>query len=92
MTAWYGRVSSRIGLLPAGGIDAGRNQGATWNQKRRWSTLVRVVNPDSDVNPGGESNRWASDRVEELAGGRGGQPREGRDSAVALDRFRRGES
>ena len=91
-TAWYGRVSSRIGSLPAGGIEAGRNQDATWNRKRRWSTVVRVVNPGSDVNPGGESNRWALDRGERLAGDRGGQPREGRDSAVALDRFRRGES
>ena len=91
-TAWYGMVSSRIGSLPEGGIGAGRNQDTTWNRKRRWSTLVRVVNPDSDVNPGGESNRWVSDRGERLAGDRGGQPREGRDSAVALDRFRRGES
>ena len=42
-TVWYGRVSSRIGSLPEGGIGAGRNQDVTWNRKRRWSTLVRVV-------------------------------------------------
>ena len=90
--AWCVRVSSRIGTVSAGGIGAGRNQDATWNRKRRRSTLVRVVNPGSEVNPGGEPNRWASDRGERLAGDRGGQPRDGRGSAVAPDRFRRGES